>query len=391
MASLLRITSTAVVLAAMAGCGGSTTDGEADQIEAQGPLEIRFLGVGGFLIRYGGDAILTPPLYSNPNILATVAGTAKADRELIDRLSQGQPLDEVDAILVGHAHYDHLMDLPYIWPKTDNAWIFGNRTMRHLLGAYAPDRPPQCAGVPAQDVQIPRDRVVQLDDPLGVLEDHPVDYRMCPDQWNGEGAESGGWVHVEGTNVRFRPLCSHHPDQFGSVHFGEGSIGADLCAPPKQAETWREGATLAYLIDFLEPATGEPLYRLYYQDAPTEAPIGHASPDLLEEKAVDVAMLCVGNFAQVSEQPGAILRSLTPRYSVGGHWEDFFRTQDQPIRPLPFHDMSVYSASAIQALGDHLEPEVVVNGEAQIARQWLPQPGTTFLVPPRSAGADELR
>ena len=31
-------------------------------------LEVTFLGVGGFLIRWSGQAVMTPPLYSNPTL-----------------------------------------------------------------------------------------------------------------------------------------------------------------------------------------------------------------------------------------------------------------------------------------------------------------------------------
>ena len=346
-------------------------------------LEVEFLGVGGFMLRYGGDAILTAPLYTNPNLLDSTLGEAHADPALIDELSARTSFDDVRAILVGHAHYDHLLDVPYVWPKTPNAQIIGNRTMTHILAAYAPDRPDRCASTPPQDVQIPRERVLQLNDPLGVLGRDYVDYRMCPElDPEGDGSP-GEWVHVEGSNVRIRALCSRHPAQFAFYHFGEGAIGADLCEPPPSAGDWLEGLTLAYLIDFLDPETGQPIHRIYYQDAPTNGPTGHVAPELLAEKDVDVAILCVGTFAQVRDQPGEILRAIHPRYTIGGHWEDFFRTQEEEIRPVPFHDVNLYESRAASAITEdgRTMPDVMVDGALQSAREWLPKPGTVFQFP----------
>ena len=68
-------------------------------------VRVKFLGVGGFAIRRGDDAILTAPLYSNPS-LGEVLGarlTSKANR--IEQFHPAVP--NVKAILVGHAHYDH--------------------------------------------------------------------------------------------------------------------------------------------------------------------------------------------------------------------------------------------------------------------------------------------
>jgi len=43
--------------------------------------------------------------------------------------------DVVLAVLVGHAHHDHLMDLPYVWQKRPGATLYGNFTMGNILAA----------------------------------------------------------------------------------------------------------------------------------------------------------------------------------------------------------------------------------------------------------------
>src|SRR5271169_333210 len=98
-------------------------------------LELTYLGVGGFLMRWNGHAILTAPFYSNPGLLQVGLGLPIApNTERIDR--HLPPLDDVEAILVGHAHYDHLMDAVYVAEAhAPRAVFYGNETMAHILAS----------------------------------------------------------------------------------------------------------------------------------------------------------------------------------------------------------------------------------------------------------------
>src|SRR5688572_12620030 len=108
-------------------------------------LEIEFLGVGSFAIASGGDRVLTPPFYSNPSLPDVLTGTVRADPTAIDRFLDPIAIEGAQAILVGHAHYDHLMDVPHVFTRTPQATIYGNLDMQRLLAAFAPDRAPQCS------------------------------------------------------------------------------------------------------------------------------------------------------------------------------------------------------------------------------------------------------
>jgi len=75
-------------------------------------LTIQYLGVGGWLFRMGETALLTAPFYSHPGTVEVGFWRISMDTARVDSLLP--PVDDVRAILVGHAHYDHLMDVPYI-------------------------------------------------------------------------------------------------------------------------------------------------------------------------------------------------------------------------------------------------------------------------------------
>jgi L-ascorbate metabolism protein UlaG (beta-lactamase superfamily) len=334
-------------------------------------LEVTYLGVGGFLIRSGDDAVLTAPFFSNPGMTDVVIGEVAADPGEIDRFLPDADVADVRAILVGHGHYDHLMDVPHVWTKTPSATIYGNVASQSLLAAFAPDQPARCAEpLPAGAPVIPRENVVALNTPA----DNVVDYRGCPDTggcFGPYGDAPGAWVHVPNSRVRLRALCNTHPAQFGPVHFGRGCIEEEACAPPARAPDWREGETLAFLIDFLDE-DGAPIHRVYFQDAPAEVPVGAPDAELLGGKRIDAALLCVGTYDQVPDHPAATTLALDPRFAIGGHWEDFFRARDEPLRAIPFMDVEPFRV----ALEETLPP---ADDGAQ--RAFVPDPGSVFTFP----------
>jgi L-ascorbate metabolism protein UlaG (beta-lactamase superfamily) len=343
-----------------------SADAAVPSAAAVAPLEVRFLGVGGFSFRHGASHILTAPLYTNPDMITVQIGSTRSDPAIIDRFLDGAFVADVKAILSGHAHYDHLLDVPHVWSKTDGAMVYGNRSARYLMLA---------AGLPA-------DRLVALNDPAAPL----VDRRSCDEADECTGVPSGNrgdWVAIPGTSVRLRALCSSHPAQiFGIFHFGEGCVSGQPAQLPDRSTDWKEGATLAYLIDFLDPVSGAPVHRIYYQDAPTAVPVGLPHPELLADKRVDLAVLNVGSSDVVEDHPRATIEALDPRYVIGGHWENFFRTQDQGIEPLPLQPSpDRFDQSAVQTLGTASEAAVVVDGTETAERYFRPVPGTDFRLP----------
>ncbi len=318
----------ALLSAAMAGCSGLSADlapVSSDRISCRdprpgAPLEIRYLGSGGHLIRRGSTAILTAPFFSNPSLLRVGAGRISPDGDRIDEaidriLETGERLDDVRAILVGHAHYDHLMDVPRIWSEyTPQAKIFGSLTAKHILRGF----------------DVPEDRILALN-------------ASAASRW-----VAGRWFSVG--DARFMAIESEHaPHAFGIKLYG-GEIREDLPQPPGRATGYKEGQTFAFLIDFLDP-DGSVAFRIHYQDSASNTPLGF--PPILDEanrRNVDVAIVCAASFSQVEGYPEGILRALDPRYVVVGHWEDFFRSQEKPLRAVPMTDVAEFIERTKRAL-----------------------------------------
>ena len=98
-------------------------------------LRLRYLGAGGWIIEHGSDVVLTGPLFTNPSFVRTGLWTIASDEAEVDRYMSRFDVSSVRAILVGHAHYDHLMDVPRVaTTHAPDARIVGSRTVQNTLG-----------------------------------------------------------------------------------------------------------------------------------------------------------------------------------------------------------------------------------------------------------------
>jgi len=340
------------------------------------PLEVHALGVQGYVLRRGDDVVMTAPMFTRQSALEVSLNLPLApDDAAVDAGLATEPLDKLSAIVAGHAHYDHFIDVAHILTIAPRATAYANLTGSHILAALAPDRAATCTSPPSPTV-IPRQRMIAMDDPLA----SHVDYTNCPSQAPPGAPLTGTWLDVPGAHVRLMAFCSMHPPQIGPYHFGQGSIDADQCDLPAAASGWLEGQTLAFLIDFLDDA-GRVAMRVYYQDAPTNPPLGHVPAAILAEAPVDLAILCVGNYDAVANQPGDVVANLQPRFAVSGHWEDFFQPLTSPLQPIPLLNLDAYKAKADAALPGSPDAPLVVDGAPMDVRQIVTIPGSRLEVP----------
>lgn len=340
-------------------------------------VEVQYLGVGGLLISRGDDVVMTAPLYSNPSLLEFAFDhDIRSDPFLIDQVLP-ERARKASAILVGHSHYDHLLDVPYVaLHHAKDASIYGSVTTRNLL---APILTALQAG--GRDV-------IPLDD-------------KALDPWK---QQPGEWVKV-GKAVRVMAIRSEHSDQFElsllgirlPFHVFRGVVQHDaLRELPHRGSEWAEGTVFAYLIDFLDEKD-QPIFRVYYQDSGANQDIGLPTSAQLEawgRRTVDLAVICVGGeWKRLRAHPESLIRALRPRFALLAHWEDFFVTQraacvDKEFRSPP---------AAPRLLGflhrtdvDRFRGRVkkAVKEEGLATRTWLPCPtASSFRLP---VGSDDI-
>jgi hypothetical protein len=332
---MTRVVLTLVLLMGAEGCWRTVRPEVSGRVELAPPgaptVRLTYLGVGGWIFEWGEEQILTGPLFTDPSLLRTGLARIRSDSAAVDRGMAPYDVSRASAILVGHAHYDHLMDVPRVAERfAKRAVILGSTTVRNTLGTWS--------GL--------MDRVLVVDDSAGTVE------------------KMGRWIHVT-PGVRVMPLLSHHAPHFEGFTLYSGTRTRPMTRAPRWASEWLDGVTYAFLVDFLHP-DGSVAFRIFYQDAVSAPPRGLAPERLMAERPADVAILVPATFDQVDWYPEALVDDLRPRWVLLGHWEDFFVAPEAPTRSIRYTDLRHFQKRL----------EAVHPGD-----NWLPDRGTVFTFP----------
>jgi L-ascorbate metabolism protein UlaG (beta-lactamase superfamily) len=106
---------------------------------ADDAVSVRWLGVAGFAIRAGDSVLLHDPYLSRPGIWRTATSWYEPDAAVLEPLladgSSAPELARAKAILIGHSHFDHLGDAPWLAQRT-GARLLGSRTSVLIAQAY---------------------------------------------------------------------------------------------------------------------------------------------------------------------------------------------------------------------------------------------------------------
>lgn len=317
-------------------------------------ISVTYLGVSGILIEHQNHVMLTAPFFSNPSlgrvsprITRMLRSTPRiaSDTQAVEALLP-HAADRATAILVGHGHYDHLMDVPYIAThRATAAKVYGGPSVRHMLMGDSALR-----GNGGE-------RLVVVS--LGAA---------------GSPHRQGRWYYTDDSAYRFMALVAGHAPTFRAwkrtYTYTMGTVNSDRDSLPHTAAEWKLGEPYAYIIDVLAGSTKETVFRIYFQDAPSEPPLGFPPDALLADRWIDLAVLCAATSSNVSNTPDSLLAVLKPLDVMVGHWEDFFRSQLLPIQISPGTDLNAF----LRSLGKLPESTAWV----------MPMPRTTFRFPERT-------
>lgn len=301
---------------------------------ASPPLTVQFLGAGGIYLHYREQSLLGDPFFSNPPISQWIMlRDLKSRPDVID--AHLPPLDQVQAILVGHGHFDHAMDVPYIAQKLPaSVKVYGSDSTRNLL---APE--------------VPLERLVGLDG------------KMAQQQAGGE------WVYLTPT-LRILPIYSEHAPHFGDTVMVSGNVPHPLHERAGDALDWKAGVNLNYVIDFLElgadSAVTTVAYRLFYQSSSSSAPIGFPPRWLLEDGVpFDLALVCAANYNHVQDYPQGLLAYIKPREVLLIHWEQFWDDYStETATPMPGMDFADLEQRIRSVLGSEVPVRVPNRGSS---------------------------
>ncbi|HKW49258.1 MAG TPA: MBL fold metallo-hydrolase [Gemmatimonadaceae bacterium] len=297
----------------------------AELAPCESTVQFTYLGVGGFLIRAGDEAVITAPSFSHPALMAVAtpfwpihSDSEAVDRELHRYLGASlAPLAHVHAILIGHSHYDHLMDVPLVARHyLPDATIYGTLTTKRILMGDASMR----AHASRIDSLFPADSVVAS-------------------AWH-----VGRWIYLSNRRLRFMAVQSSHAPNWWFITMARCHAKHDRTSLPRTAWGWCLGEPVSYVIDLLDESA-KPVFRIFYQDAATQ-PLDVVLPPFTgaDQRPVDVAIVCAGNFKKVPDYPTLLLAALRPRHVILGHWEDFFHDQGDAPSPVRLTDTKELAA-----------------------------------------------
>jgi L-ascorbate metabolism protein UlaG (beta-lactamase superfamily) len=238
-------------------------------------IALRYLGTAGFVLRTPARTLVLDPYLTRAS-LSTVFG-----QRLVPNASAVQRhVPEADDVLVGHAHYDHVLDAPTLCLQT------GAR----LIGSRAVCNVGLSAGVPAS-----------------------------------QRVETSGREDIPCGDVRVRGLPSRH----GKVFLGRVLFPGDIPVPPPwpaRVHELRHGPVLNWLLQ-----CGD--FSMLHID----------SADFLAEELsgvrADVLCLCAAGRKYRPRYVEEAIRLLRPRYVVPCHWDTMCSTADAPLRMLPGIDL----------------------------------------------------
>jgi L-ascorbate metabolism protein UlaG (beta-lactamase superfamily) len=244
--------------------------------EGVGQVRLRWLGTAGFEIEHDGWVLLIDPYLTRASLRDCLSRRMVPDLRAIRAHVSG-----ADAIICGHTHFDHVLDVPAI-ARFSGARVFGSRSAVNLCRA---------AGIAERqlvDVQSPTGRSVIR-------------------------AEVGPF------SLRFVPSC-HSPLLAGRVPYPGDIIDCDQV--PHTMSGYRCGAVFGVVIE----VAGRRIFHAGSANLDDGAPT---------DGGVDLLLLCVAGWHTTDRFPERVLRAVSPGSVLLSHWDNFFRPLEHGAHALP--------------------------------------------------------
>ncbi len=254
-------------------------------------MKLRWLGTAGLEITHDGHTYLIDPYLTRPNAAQLFLAPLRSDPRAVEGYLKSLP-GEIAALIVGHTHFDHALDIPLI-ARHMQGMLVGSQSLDNLL----------CSHAHTGRVQIPRPGE-RLQLPGGAL------LEMLPSR---HGRVLFGRVPALGE------IDAQGPPR---RRVGDYRLG-DMCMP----KLTLSGTSLVHAgsAGFIESA--------------------------LEGHTCDVLFLCVAGWQRSPGYPGRLLEILKPSLVVPFHYDDFtapLRLDRRP-RNLPRLDLTGF----LQEVGRH--------------------------------------
>lgn len=230
---------------------------------------LTYLGTAGYLVEWKDTALVIDPYFTRSSLRhIALNAPLEPDREAIESaLARAGFPESVDAWLITHAHFDHLLDVPNLQRRFGGTVVTSN-TGFHLCRA--------------------------CEVPEGAI------HTARPGEPPLQFGEATVRIHQAG-----------HDRVFGRVPY-PGTIDSPMEAPPSRPRDWKVGAPLAFEIEIGDR-------RLYVESGGVSGLL----PDL-GSRPIDLAILGVAVGDSQKRYP-EMVRAVEPRFVLPSHQDDFFQ------------------------------------------------------------------
>ena len=252
-------------------------------------LEVSWLGTAGFVLSYEGFDLLIDPYVTRMPLREMLSRqVVRPSEAALDAW-----IRKADAVLVGHTHFDHALDVPEIARRT-GATVYGSASMHHLMGLHGLI-----------------DRSVDAE-PYRVYEEGPFRFSLIPSLHSkitlGVKVPMGGEL-----------TCEHLDGLF--------------------PRAYRCGQTWAFHIEVAG-------ITLYHQGS------AEMIDDAVRHRDVDVFLCGIAGRQFSDRYVRRALTALSPKWVVPTHYDDFFRPLEAPQGFAPDVDLTGFVQEVARVSGE---------------------------------------
>jgi L-ascorbate metabolism protein UlaG (beta-lactamase superfamily) len=263
---------------------------------AAAEVRVRWLGVAGFTLESGETTLAHDPFLSRPGALQSLLRPYVPDEKVLAHFvgeeSPAPELTHAKLYLVGHSHYDHLGDVPWLAAHTHGR-VVGSATTAAIARGYglAPDETVVAA-------------------PGASVSEGPFDVRV---------------------------FASRH----AKVLFGRVPLEGELTEPPEtpiHAASFVLGDARGYLVTERESGLRIALLSSAAVDPEALAAIG--------AEVAPVDLLLAATRGRDADYARLLVQSLRPRLVVPHHFDDFYTSIHDPTAGAPADEEDLASFEA---------------------------------------------